>query len=353
MHTFAITIALAAALCLAVGTHVQHRAVVSGATRINSIARSPLWLMGMGLIILETVLNVIALGLAPVALIQPLGTMSLVAVVVLGLWEGRAHHLTRGVVAGIALTIVSVALFVGLSSPWSSPPEAAPHRVLVLAFLLVAFSGLGCAIALSTIGHIVRIVCAGVVFGSVAAGAHVLVHDVRDDVVLNGHLLSGHLLDGPGSLTLLSEIAGAVSAVHWLLLVGLVTGSVAGVWLVQTAYRSGPPETVLAGLTVIDPLVAVGIGTVLLGEYSLMPFPVICGLVIAAGSAVVGVFLLVRAHPAVDRSPRPPHLPVSTHLPVPARGPVPLQVTTHAPTSRRTSAPAPHGATLTNRRSWS
>lgn len=132
--------------------------------------------MGLGLLVLETVLNVLALGLAPAALIQPLGTLSLVAVVLLGVREGRAHQLTRRVVAGIALTVVSVALFVGLSSPWSTPPEAAPTQILHLAFLLVSFSVLGCAVAVGPLGHRVRIVCAGVVFGAVAASAHVLAH---------------------------------------------------------------------------------------------------------------------------------------------------------------------------------
>lgn len=359
MHATALTLALTAALCLAVGTHVQHRAVASGATRIHRLARSPLWLVGLGLIAVETVLNVIALGLAPVALIQPLGTLSLVAVVVLGLREGRAHHLTRGVVAGIALTIVSVALFVGLSSPWSTPPEAPPTRLLQVAFLLLALSGLACAIALSAVGHIVRVVSAGAVFGAVAAGAHALVHDVRADPGPG----SGHDSDlgsgpGLGSLDRLGELAHAVSNVQWVLLVGILAGSVAGMWVVQTAYRNGPPETVLAGLTVIDPLVAVGIGTVLLGEYSRMPAPVVGGLVVAAVCAVVGVLLLVRAHPAVDRGSRasastaPPTTALppapSSRLPsTPALPPRPPHLPAPPP------APAPHGATFTNRRSWS
>jgi drug/metabolite transporter (DMT)-like permease len=256
--------------------------------------------LGLGLLGLETVLNVLALGLAPVALVQPLGTLSLVAVVLLGVREGRAHQLTRRVVAGIALTVVSVALFVGLSSPWSTPPEAAPAQILHLAFLLVSFSVLACAVTLSPLGHLVRIVCAGVVFGSVAAGAHVLVHEVR---------------------------AGSFSTVHGVLLVALVVGSVAGMWVVQTAYRSGPPETVLAGLTVIDPLVAVGIGALLLGEYDELPTVVLCALVAAPATATAGIGLLVRAHPAVRSASAAPTTPT-------------------IPTT-----PAPHGAILTNRRS--
>src|SRR5699024_4261635 len=120
---------------------------------------------------------------------------------------------------------------------------------------------------------IVRIVAAGAVFGAVAAGAHALIHDVRASPGLRSGLSPGFGSGlGPSSgleaLDRLGGLAHAVSNVQWVLLLGILAGSGAGMWVVQTAYRNGPPETVLAGLTVIDPLVAVGIGTVLLGEYS-------------------------------------------------------------------------------------
>ena len=329
-YTVAIALALVAAVCLAVGTHAQHRAIAStGGSALRQAARSPLRLMGLGLLVLETVLNVLALGLAPVALIQPLGTLFLVAVVLLGVREGRAHQLTRRVVAGIALTVVSVALFVGLSSPWSTPPEAAPTQILHLAFLLVSFSVLGCAVAVSPLGHLVRIVCTGVVFGSVAAGAHVLVHEVR---------------------------AGAFSTVHGVLLVALVVGSVAGMWVVQTAYRSGPPETVLAGLTVIDPLVAVGIGALLLGEYEGLPAAVLCALVVAAAAATAGICLLVRAHPAARAHPAVRSAPAVSHRSRASASTEPSAPsspsTPMTPSAHITHATAAlHGAILTNRRS--
>lgn len=329
IRTVAILVALAAAGCLALGTHAQHRAVASGATTLRSLTHSPLWLVGLGLIVLETVLNILALGLAPVALIQPLGALSLVAIVLLGLREGRTQHFTGRVVAGIILTVASVGLFVGLSAPWSTPPEAAPARVLLLAFLLVSFAVLAGAVAVSALGHLVRIVCGGAVFGAVAASAHVLLHDVRAAL--------------PGRPDLLH----AMSTVHWVLLGAMIAGSLAGMWIVQTAYRSGPPETVLAGLTVIDPLVAVGIGTVLLGEYSQLPVPVLSGLLAAAASAVVGVCLLVRAHPAVEQpAPSPPLRPAG----VDPRADLSASPDLSPPTA--SSVPNVHVATLTNRRSW-
>ena len=57
--------------------------------------------------------------------------------------------------------------------------------------------------------------------------------------------------------------------VDWLTLicvVALVAGTVLGAYFVQTAYSSGPPDLAIAGLTVVDPMVAVLIGLLVLGE---------------------------------------------------------------------------------------
>lgn len=352
MFTFAIGIALVAALCLALGTHLQHR-VVAGRSAdaaapaspttprahvVRRIFRSPLWLVGLALLMLETVLNVIALGLAPVALIQPLGTLSLVAAVILSLRAARSKgtdhaktQMTKGVMAGIVITIVSVGLFVGVSAKWSIGPEASPGRLLTLGCLLMVFSAVGAAVVNSSTGHLARIACAGVLFGTVAASTHVLLFTLLQ--AFDGAVL------GPD---LLPVIFGALSAVHWFLITGLILGSITGMWVVQTAYLSGPPETVLAGLTVIDPLTAVGIGALLLGEYAPMPTPVLMTLAVVAVFAVLGVLLLVRAHPSVLRPARAPH---EASVGRPARAPSTL--------ASYRSTPARHGAAVTNERSWS
>jgi threonine/homoserine efflux transporter RhtA len=66
---------------------------------------------------------------------------------------------------------------------------------------------------------------------------------------------------------------------------------------VQNAYASGPPDLVIAGLTVVDPLVAVLIGVIVLGEASQAP-PWAIGVFIVTGViAVWGVFRLAKNHP--------------------------------------------------------
>ena len=70
-----------------------------------------------------------------------------------------------------------------------------------------------------------------------------------------------------------------------------------GAYFVQNAYASGPPDLVIAGLTVVDPLVAVVIGIVVLDEASQAPLWAIGVFVLAGAIAIWGVFLLARNHP--------------------------------------------------------
>jgi hypothetical protein len=66
---------------------------------------------------------------------------------------------------------------------------------------------------------------------------------------------------------------------------------------VQNAYATGPPDLVIAGLTVIDPMVAVGIGIVILGEAAEASMDTILTFLGSAAVAVLGVYLMEKVHP--------------------------------------------------------
>jgi hypothetical protein len=63
----------------------------------------------------------------------------------------------------------------------------------------------------------------------------------------------------------------------------------------------GSPDLVIAGLTVIDPLVAVAIGIVVLGEAAAVPVWALFIWMIAAALAIYGVFQLAKHHPQTHR----------------------------------------------------
>jgi hypothetical protein len=90
-----------------------------------------------------------------------------------------------------------------------------------------------------------------------------------------------------------------------LCLVALIGAVALGGWFVQNAYSSGPPDLVIAGLTVIDPLVAVGIAIGVLGEAQQASGLSIAAFSLSGAVAVSGVYLLSRVHPELRPRKKP------------------------------------------------
>ena len=86
-----------------------------------------------------------------------------------------------------------------------------------------------------------------------------------------------------------NEIAGVTGGgtFEWLTIVcivGLLLAAALGAYFVQTAYSVGSPDLVIAGLTVVDPLVAVAIGIAVLGEAAQVPLWALFIWIVAAGA---------------------------------------------------------------------
>jgi len=301
MHVFAVFLAAVSAIGLAVGTHLQHGAVRSQTTptaaspraAVLSALRRPSWLLGMGIITASTILSIVALGLAPVALVQPIGALSLVGATLISARVLRVR-LNRGLVGGIGLAVLSVGAFVGLSSGYVRDVRPAGTELFALAGLMLAMLVAAAIVARASHGHLARVITAGVLFGTVAAAVHI----VASEVIA---CLSGEACR-------VVSLSGDLLALGTLLVL-LLLGSMLGAWLVQTAYASGPPETVLAGLTVIDPIVAVLVGAAILGEYVIMPMSVVLALTFAGIAACVGIAIIVRHHPGHVRATTPRNEP--------------------------------------------
>jgi drug/metabolite transporter (DMT)-like permease len=125
------------------------------------------------------------------------------------------------------------------------------------------------------------IVGAGVLFGFVATLAKVVIDRVK---TLS---FSGFRLGDAEWLTVLC-------------VVGMLVAVLLGSYFVQSAYSNGPPDLVVAGLTVIDPLVAIAIGIIVLGEASKAPLWATFAFIVAGAIAIFGVVSLARNHPQLQ-----------------------------------------------------
>ncbi|MCU1526212.1 MAG: multidrug transporter permease, partial [Microbacteriaceae bacterium] len=219
-----------------------------------------------------------SLGFAPIIVVQPLGA---IALIITSLVNARVSgvKLTREAIRAIAFCIVGVGLFVTIATFTAASKEITQGElvtVLVLLGVITVIFALVFAFFRKRFKAIIYIVGAGVLYGFVATLAKVVIDRIKT-LIINGS-------EGFEWLTMFCVIA-------------LLAATVLGGYFVQTAYSSGPPDLVIAGLTVIDPIVAVSIGIVVLQEASGAPFYAIIAFIVAGALAVYGVFQLAKHHP--------------------------------------------------------
>lgn len=281
----AIGLAVLSAVCMAGGTHQQSVAVVhrtqgSLPARIMlELVRSPRWVVGLALLGSGTVCNVIALSLAPVSVIQPVGVLALALTTILHC-RSVGMRINAQTWRALALCTGGAALFVLVAVRFTNAEPRITHGSatavnLILLGLIVAVA----AVLLFMRGRgreLTLILSAGALYGFVALEMKILTAQVR-------------VSDGPWW-----------SSLEPLSVAGLLVAATLGGWLVQSAYASGPPELVLAGLTVVDPMIGVVIGLSVLGEAG-PDFGVLPALLLATCAAVSfsGVRVMSLHHPEV------------------------------------------------------
>ncbi|MCU1479005.1 MAG: Multidrug transporter permease [Subtercola sp.] len=290
MQTLGIPIALIGAVFLAVGAELQHRGVnkVDAATTGNAksglsvrqlfaLLRRPSWVIGSLMLGLAIVFQLVSLYLAPLTVVQPLGAIALVITAIVNARVTKTR-LTRGTIRSIAFCVGGIALFVTAAALTTSTlPISETQLVIVLIILAAVLLIVATVFVLfrTRATAIFYIVGAGILFGFVATLAKVVIERVQTLFIGGFHITTG----------------------DWLTVLcigGLITAGLAGTYFVQTAYSSGPPDLVVAGLTVIDPMVGVTIGIVVLGEAASAPWWAAIVFVVAGGLAVYGVIQLSR-----------------------------------------------------------
>lgn len=287
-----IPLALAGAVFMSFGAQYQHRGVekverlsgqdgakgLSGAQLVRLFSR-PSWVIGTIMLALAIVCQLGALSVAPLIVVQPLGAISLVITTLLNA-RISGHSPTRKSVSAIVACVGGIFIFVLIAAIYASERDVTERDLLVILALLGAVIVVFAALWLwlrRQIGALFYIMAAGVVYGFVATLAKVVIRRLQ---------------------------AGEFEWLTLVCLVALIAATAVGAYFVQTAYASGPPDLVIAGLTVVDPIVAVLIGIFVLGEAAHAPVWAFIGFTIAGAIAVWGVVQLTRHHPQVVHDSR-------------------------------------------------
>lgn len=288
MVWLAVLLAVLGAFFLAFGAQRQGSAVKAdtGGLALNSngllrLIRNPRWVLGLLLLGIGTVMNAIALVSAPLTVVQPIGAIALVITTIINA-KDQGLSMNRATVVAISACVTGSALFVVLAvNVTQENHHVSGSDELTIVLLLALAVGLFGTLAVlfrHRMSAFVYILGAGVLFGFVA--------------VLT-RIIGRHLLD-PNGLFLLN--------VQWYTLVAMAAAGGLGSWFVQSAYSGGPPDLVIAGLTVIDPIVGIAIGIVILGELRPDVHAVTAiAMGVAASLAIVGVIALSRHHPEVTK----------------------------------------------------
>tara|TARA_R110002124_G_scaffold1650_9_gene10141 strand:+ start:2703 stop:3644 length:942 start_codon:yes stop_codon:yes gene_type:complete len=288
-----IPLALIGAILLSLGAQFQHRGVAKMEQKHGSEARGglnfsqikallarPSWVLGTAFLGLAIVFQLSSLAIAPIMVVQPLGAVALVMTAIMNSRIAKVP-LDAISIRAIVMCVVGVGVFVTIAAMFAKSTVITQRelsQVLIILAVVLAIWITLFVIFRKNASPVFYILGAGMLFGFVATLAKVVIDRIKTIVI------SGSGFESTDFLTILC-------------IVGLIVASLLGSYFVQTAYASGPPDLVVAGLTVVDPLVAVTVGILVLGEASDAPLWAVIAFVIMGAIAIFGVFSLSKHHP--------------------------------------------------------
>lgn len=284
-----IPLALVGAVFLSLGAQFQHRGVTKVEAHLGDGSRAglsgrqvahlfarPSWVLGTVMLCLAILFQLGSLGFAPLIVVQPIGVVALVITAVLNARLSRIRLDHRSIRA-IVMCVTGVGVFVLIAALFAIDRRISDSQlatILILLGIITVLFAITFVVYRRRAGAMFYILGAGVLYGFVATLAKVVINRVQ-----NGN-------------------------VEWLTIVAviaLLASTAVGAYFVQTAYSVGSPDLVIAGLTVVDPIVAVLIGVIILGEAALIPWPGMLVAVVAGIVAVIGVIQLAKHHPQTHR----------------------------------------------------
>jgi drug/metabolite transporter (DMT)-like permease len=286
-----IPVALLGAFFLSFGSAVQQRGVAEVGDRTDgkgglaikqmiALVGNRQWLLGTVMVILAIICQLTALALSPIAVVQPIGVFALVITAVISA-RATGVRIDGPSARAIAICVGAVVVFVTTASLTTHVAPIRTDHVVIVLIVVGAFVAATLVVFLSLRKRLTRIfyvIVSGVLFGFVATLAKVIIG--RVETVVQAH-----------------HSPFAVGILTYACLLGIIVAGSLGQYLQQSAFSSGSPEVVVAGLTVIDPIVGASIGLAILGEATSAPLWAFFVFVASGAVAVFGVVQLSRRRP--------------------------------------------------------
>ncbi len=287
-HGLAVALAAVGAVLFGLAAVRQHGAVqdtmTAGRTSLREnlrgiwrLVRQPAWLLGLVQGAVAGGLHIVALALAPITLVQPVGVLAVPVTVVATAVRARRRPRAAQVLGSIASVAGVAALTVLLLTP-AATAVVLPHWGVVAGTAVIA-AGFGVLVIMSGFGRSPLLRCV------LLATAAAMLFGVNSIFIrLIGHIVRTNLLA--------AELPVLVAAALGLAIVVPV-----GLWSMQSAYLAGSPQVVICCLTLIDPVTAVLGGRLMLHDGLTVSTMT---LLLAGGCALVaaaGVVLLSREYP--------------------------------------------------------
>nr|WP_277816236.1 DMT family transporter [Microbacterium ginsengiterrae] len=291
-----IALAIASAIALSGGNllqakgvrRMQHSSAPGLMAKAAQLLRNRVWLIGAVLLGVSIILQMGSLGFAPLIVVQPVGVTALVFTVVLTALIAKRRP-SAAVIRAIATCVLGVAAFVTVAALVSTQTAITDQQLI--AVLVVLGSVLLVTAIVMVVGRrrttppVMWVLLGGIYSAFVATLGKTVI--LRVQTAWKHHDLT---LDDKNLLTI-----GC--------LIGIGVAGGLSIYFVQRAHAFNKPEVVVAGLTVIDPAIAVVLGITILGEANNAPALSIVAFIVAGAVAVTGVFQLSRAEqaePALD-----------------------------------------------------
>lgn len=268
-HALVVAAALAGAVFTAIGIVVRQRATMDvpdhqgvSAVMLSTLVRRPLWWIGTGSAVVGYGFQALALAYGSIILVAPLLVSALLfALPMSARMAGR--RVGRSDWGWALLLTVALAMFVALAHTRPGDYEAT-ERSAMLAAACSAVVVAGCVVAASRRTDwrraLLLAIGVGVLFGVVAVLTKIVMHSVT----------AGQA----------RELLG--SPLPYM----LVTAAVTATLLQQSAFHAGSLQTSVPAMLVLEPIVAVLLGQIVLGEHLIVS---------RTSAAILGVAVLAMA----------------------------------------------------------